>query len=177
MVKPNKFQFDRLFNLRELVIGVMKDMVVWNNYNLDSLYSINLGVLKRNATQRHGVTKWQKGVTSENLSLESIEVIELHPQLLDDERWNAYSAFVLYHEFIHALGFEKHNKEFRIMENSWPGILATKHGPEFTEYLRLKNAKWLWKCNSCLKVYPRKKPSKGRYKCRNCSVILVDVIV
>ena len=60
------------------------------------------------------------------------------------------------------------------MEKSWPGSKAAKHGSEFTEFLRLKNAKWIWSCKDCDKQFPRKKPSKGMYKCRECNTILID---
>ena len=176
MVKPNKTKSDKLASLRDLVIGVMEGMGSWKGHPLESLYSINLGVLRSSATQRHGVTKWEKGIKFEDLKTESVAVIELHPELLSADKWSAYAALVLYHEFIHALGFVNHDSSFRVLERSWPGYIAHKHGSEFTEYLRMKNAKWLWKCNNCLKVYPRKKASNGRYKCRHCSTILVDRI-
>ena len=60
----------------------------------------------------HGATKWQRGISREQLGLEFVEVIELHPELLSGD-WNAYAAFVLHHEFIHALGFHNHDAEFR----------------------------------------------------------------
>jgi predicted SprT family Zn-dependent metalloprotease len=131
-------------------------------------------VLKKNATQRHGATKWQRGISRAQLGLEFVEVIELHPELLSGD-WNAYAAFVLHHEFIHALGFLNHDSEFRHLEYSWPGVEAGVIGPDFTEFLRRRSAKWLWKCLSCSKSFPRKKPSKGKYRCRKCSTILTDV--
>lgn len=174
MAKPSKQQSDQLGKLRVLVVEIMKDMAIWQNFDLDLLYEIPLAVLKRNATQRHGATKWQRGISREQLGLEFVEVIELHPELLSGD-WNAYAAFVLHHEFIHALGFHNHDAEFRHLEYSWPGVEAGIIGPEFTEYLRRKSAKWLWTCSTCSKSFPRKNPSKGKYRCRNCSTILTDV--
>ena len=69
-----------------------------------------------------GVTKWKRGITDEQISLENLEVVELHPELLNEE-WSAYAAFVLHHEFIHALGYRNHDKFFRLMENSWPALM------------------------------------------------------
>ena len=43
------------------------------------------------------------------------------------------------------------------MENQWPGNRASKHGSEFTEFLRFKNATWIWSCPKCGKDFPRKK--------------------
>ena len=51
MVKPNKFQQARLDELRNLVIEIMTDMDVWQNYDLIPLFDLNLGVLRKNATQ------------------------------------------------------------------------------------------------------------------------------
>ena len=174
MAKPSKLQAEQLSKLRVIVIEIMKDMAIWQNFDLDLLYQIPLAVLKRNATQRHGATKWQRGISREQVGLEFVEVIELHPELLSGD-WNAYAAFVLHHEFIHALGFLNHVSEFRHLEYSWPGVDAGVIGPDFTEFLRRKSAKWLWKCVTCSKSFPRKKPSKGKYRCRKCSTTLTDV--
>ena len=103
-------------------------------------------------------------------------MIELHPHLLE-EKWNAYAAYVLHHEFIHALGFRNHDSLFRKLENSWPGSSAAKLGPIFTEEMRLSRAKWLWQCNSCSRQFPRQKPSNGRYQCRECQITLIDIKV
>ena len=54
MAKPSKQQLEQLDNLRVIVVEIMNDMAVWENFDLDLLYQIPLAVLKRNATQRHG---------------------------------------------------------------------------------------------------------------------------
>ena len=171
MVKPNKFQQARLDELRNLVVEIMTDMDVWQNHDLIPLFNLNLGVLRKNATQRHGVTRWKQGVSRNQLTLENIQTIELHPELLH-QQWAAYAAFVLHHEFIHALGFREHNTLFRSLEYSWPGIDAGDLGPKFTEHLRRKSAKWLWVCEGCKTEFPRKKPSNGGYRCRKCGTVL-----
>ena len=56
MVKPDKSQSILLENLRDLVIGIMLDMEIWQNYDLAPLQNVKLGLLRKNATQRHGVT-------------------------------------------------------------------------------------------------------------------------
>jgi len=174
MVNPNKSQSDLLEKLRFLVIDIMIDMDVWKDYDLQPLHNVKLGLLRRNATQRHGVTRWHRGITSDELRIENVETIELHPELLNQE-WSAYAAFVLHHEFIHALGFRNHDLLFRKLEYSWPGKDAGDLGSKFTEFLRMKSAKWLWNCSKCEVQFPRKKPSNGRYKCRKCLTTLVDV--
>jgi len=176
MVKPNESQSILLEDLRFLVIEIMSDMEIWQDFDLLPLQKIRLGLLRKNATQRHGVTKWNRGITADNLSIDNVETIELHPDLLNNE-WNAYAAFVLHHEFIHALGFRNHDLLFRKLEHSWPGKNAGDLGSKFTEYLRKKSAKWFWVCSNCNLQFPRKKPSNGKYKCRKCSTTLVDVKV
>ena len=174
MAKPSYGQLVQLNELRDLVVSIMSDMVIWRDHDLSQLYDIELGVLRRNATQRHGVTRWKKGVSGDELTLENIDTIELHPELLS-QQWNPYAAFVLHHEFIHALGYREHNRVFRSLEHSWPGLNAGELGPKFTEYLRRKSAKWLWVCHDCDTEFPRKKPSNGGFRCRRCGTVLIDV--
>ena len=57
MVKPSDAQLGELIELREFVIEVMTSMGVWSNELLTKLTTIELGVLRKNATQRHGVTR------------------------------------------------------------------------------------------------------------------------
>ena len=111
MVKPDESQSIVLESLRDLVIEIMLDMKIWQNYDLAPLRNVKLGLLRKNATQRPGVTRWQRGVSNDNISINNIETIELHPELLN-QQWSAYAAFVLHHEFIHALGFRNHDALF-----------------------------------------------------------------
>ena len=55
MVKPNEGQRLKLENLRDIVVGIMMDMSVWQQHEIDPLLDIKLA-FRRNATQRHGVT-------------------------------------------------------------------------------------------------------------------------
>ena len=109
------------------------------------------------------------------MRVSDVDVIDLHPRLLDDQ-WRPYGAFVLHHEFIHALGFRAHDSTFRALESAWPGRRASKHAREFTELMRRSRADWLWVCATCDTTYPRQKRSRGRYKCRVCSSVLTDRI-
>ena len=173
MAKASGIAYAALLQLRDEVIHIMKDMPAWQNEDVDKLAEIPLGVLRKNATQRHGVTRWKKDANLNNLTIFDVEVIDLHPSLLNSE-WNAYAAFVLHHEYIHALGWRAHDSIFRSLESSWPSNSASSDGPKFTEALRLLKAKWLWVCNTCEKSYPRQKRGNRKYKCRLCSTILVD---
>ena len=95
MVNPNHQQIVKLDKLRSIVLDLMLDMEVWNKTNTQVLKQIKLGVLRKNATQRHGVTRWKIGSDISDLNPQDVEVIDIHPELLE-ERWNAYAAFVLY---------------------------------------------------------------------------------
>ena len=173
MVKPNDDQIINLNELKDIVVDVMLGMGIWSKEQLAILDKIPLGVLRKNATQRHGVTRWKIGVKTPSSPTE-VEVIDLHPELLTND-WKAYGAWVLHHEYIHALGFTSHNSEFRQLEHLWPSPKAGSMGLKFTEFLRRRNAKWLLRCDSCNKEYPRQKPGNGRLMCRKCRKILVDV--
>lgn len=172
MVKPSTTQSQLLDDLREFVIEVMNGIGVWSDDQLTSLSSIDLGVLRKSATQRHGVTRWKKGILKP-VSVSDVEVIDLHPQLFT-EKWQAYAAWVLHHEFIHALGFLPHNSTFRSLENLWPSKKSGKLGGKFTEELRLNRASWLWICPKCTKEYPRQKRGRGKYMCKTCKTPLID---
>ncbi|MBG45346.1 MAG: hypothetical protein CMB76_02360 [Euryarchaeota archaeon] len=173
MVKPSQIQLEELNHLREFVLEVMMAMEVWSEHELTKLTEIDLGVLRKNATQRHGVTRWKRGVLTPSTP-EQVEVIDLHPRLLTTE-WMPYAAWVLHHEFVHALGYTAHDSTFRSLENLWPSQESSKMGSGFTEMLRKERASWLWVCTTCEKEYPRQKPGKGRYLCRTCRTVLEDV--
>ena len=92
MVKPSVTQLEELVELRNSVIEVMASMEVWSEELLTKLTEIDLGVLRKSATQRHGVTRWRRGVRNPTIH-EEVQVIELHPRLLTSE-WRPYAAWV-----------------------------------------------------------------------------------
>ena len=173
MVKPNDTQLRELIELREFVIEVMTSMGIWSEELLTKLTNIDLGVLRKNATQRHGVTRWRQGIRNPTMP-EEVKVIELHPRLLSSE-WKPYAAWVLHHEFVHALGYTSHDSTFRSLERLWPSKEASTMGVKFTESLRKEKAKWLWVCDKCMKEYPRQKKAMGKYMCKFCKQVLRDV--
>lgn len=173
MAKPSSIQVSSLEDLRIEVLLTMNHMDVWPEDELKNLHLVQLAVLRRNATQRHGVTRFKRGRTSETLHFEDVETVDLHPYLLTEE-WLDYARFVLYHEFLHVLGMRYHNATFRRVESLWPHKGASQ-GKAFTQHLRRLSADWLWTCTTCTNQYPRKKRSNGRYKCRTCSTVLVDI--
>ena len=82
MVKPNKSQQARLDELRNLVIEIMTDMDVWQNHDLIPLFDLNLGVLRKNATQRHGVTRWKQGVSKESVNARKYTDCGITPRII-----------------------------------------------------------------------------------------------
>ena len=173
MAKASTEQKEVLFELKEYVLSQMESMGHWDEEHLESLQEIPLAVLKKNATQRHGVTRFRVGRNAMELKTEDVETIDLHPQLLS-ENWEDYARFVLYHEYLHALGNRFHDSEFRRLEDKWPSY-GSDRGREFTQFLRQRSATWLWVCATCDKKYPRKRKANGRFRCRICSTILTDV--
>ena len=173
MAKPSNGQIQVLSSLKEDVLTQMESMQLWEQEAIFPLHSIPLAVLRRNATQRHGVTRFRRGAQASTLKTEDVETIDLHPKLLDDA-WLDYARFVLYHEYLHAIGNRFHDAHFRNLELQWPHSGADR-GREFTIYLRKRTATWLWVCTSCEKEYPRRKKANGRFRCRTCSTILTDV--
>ena len=173
MAKPSKEQESVLASLKEDVLVQMTTINTWSADQIEPLQEIPLAVLRRNATQRHGVTRFRRGANGSELKTKDVETIDLHPQLLE-QNWKDYARFVLYHEYLHALGNRFHDATFRLLEKQWP-FSGAERGREFTQYLRKRTARWLWVCRTCDKQYPRKSKANNRYRCRICSTILVDV--
>ena len=173
MAKPSDSQARELANISDFVIEVMISMDIWSKEELTKLASLDLGVLRRNATQRHGVTRWKAGIRKPS-GPNDVDVIDLHPRLLSDD-WLAYAAWVLHHEYIHALGYLPHDSTFKSLEDMWPSLESKTMGKGFTEMLRREKAKWLWVCPKCSKEHPRQKRGNGKYLCRICKIVLKDV--
>ena len=172
MVKPTHAQKTRLVALREDVVSKMEGLPFLADIDLSGLLTIPLGVLRKNATQRHGVTRWH---TLPSGAL-SVEVVDLHPSLLEDD-WEDYALFVLFHEYLHALGYRAHDAQFRSMEAQWPDSKGAMRGKAFTHERRLARAAWHWVCSTCGQRFPRQRRGGGRFLCRTCRTVLVDVPV
>ena len=95
MVKPNNEQLRELIELREFVIEVMTSMGVWSEELLTKLTNIDLGVLRKNATQRHGVTRWRQGIRNPTIP-EEVKVIELSILFFCDSCLFCFSFFKKY---------------------------------------------------------------------------------
>ena len=170
MVKPTVEQSVVLQDLRAEVLFVMSSMALVEATRLPPLQEIPLGVLRNSATQRHGVTRWRRRSEKEVI----VKCIELHPKLLESN-WASYARFVLYHEFLHALGWNSHNAEFRQQEAKWPEIIDASQGRDFTLAMRKRKARWIWSCPTCQLELPRQRKASGRYLCRGCRSVLLDI--
>ena len=166
-----------LRKVANLAIVTMHEIPQLNHLPIEELRDIPLGLLRRDATRLHAVCRYHKGIQKSEISgPKDVRCVDVHPLALEMD-WHRYTAFLFYHEFLHALGFAGHDRTFRTLEALWPNTTATKMGKAFGEHLRRKRAKWLWKCPQCSKEYPRNRKGNGRYRCRECRVVLIDVSI
>ena len=166
-----------LANLAKDVVVTMHQIPQLDHLPVDELPKIPLGRLRRDATRLHAVCRYQKGVRKSDISgPDDVRCVDVHPVALTED-WRRYASFLLYHEYLHALGFTGHDRTFRNLEALWPDDEARNMGKSFGNYLRRRAAKWLWTCPQCSKEHPRTRRGMGRYRCRECRVVLVDVKV
>ena len=142
---------------------------------MQPLAEVPLGTLRKNATRLHGVCRYKKGIDKRrsDLSPSDVKEVALHPESLKNE-WARYAEFLMFHEFLHALGHGGHDKQFRYLEAQWPNKDAKQMGIDFAVHLRKRNAKFAWKCPTCDWQTERPVRSAGRYLCRSCKVKLID---
>ncbi|MBT4059361.1 MAG: hypothetical protein HOE69_03540 [Euryarchaeota archaeon] len=164
--------------LRYRVLGIMSRMDALSGKNLQPLAEIPLALIRKNATRLHGACRFKKGVDKwrQDLSPLHVKEVALHPESLNDE-WLRYAEFLMFHEFLHALGHGGHDQIFRNLEAQWPDKDAKQMGINFTRYLRQRNAKFAWTCPKCSWKTERSIKSGGRYLCRKCKVKLVDCAI
>jgi predicted SprT family Zn-dependent metalloprotease len=174
VVKANQSQSRWLEDIRIIVFEVMATLDKWSSSELAELKPITLGVLRSTATRRHGVTRWRLGSTPP-LIAKKVDTIDLHPQLLT-EKWLAYGAKVLFHEYLHALGNIKHDAGFKRLESLWPSKEAKGMGRSFTTEMCKVRAQWIWRCVNCNLSHSRQRRSNGRYQCRKCGKLLLDEV-
>jgi len=164
-----------LRNIASSVILTMHQIPQINHLPLEELHRIPLGKLRKDATRLHAVCRFRKGIRKDEIrGPEDVRCVDLHPEAMSNE-WEEYAKFLLYHEFLHALGFTGHDRTFRALEALWPHKNAMEMGTPFSNHLRKRTAKWLWTCPNCAKEHPRSKRSRGRYRCRDCRITLIDI--
>ena len=165
-----------LVELSGEVIGKMQKISQLQDLPLSELHKIPLGRLRRDAVRLHAVCRYNKGVNKQSnyLTPTDVRCVDLHPDSMS-EQWRKYAAFLLYHEYLHALGFTGHDRTFRALEKLWPDVDGQTMGKAFGEHLRKNSASWLWQCTDCGCSHARSKRSNGRYSCRTCKTALIDV--
>ena len=176
--EPGIFLQDRSFSLEGMgsfIIEQMMKIPDLSDLHIAGLSQIPLGKLRKNAVRLHAVCRYKKGVKkTDEISPVSVRCIDIHPRALNI-RWERYANFLLFHEYLHALGFSNHGKEFRRLEALWHDPEARELGRSFSLHLRKMNARWIWFCPACEIKHLRSKRSNGRYNCRLCLCSLIDV--
>lgn len=161
--------------LSKTVIDVMSDIEEFNKFDLSDLASINIGVLRSDSTRKHAVCRYKKGVRKDRRRGPiDVSRIDLHPFVLS-KRWQNYARYLLFHEYIHALGFSNHGSSFRALDSKWPYSDDRDLGKRFYLYLLNINGKWIWRCRKCDFYSLRTVRCNGRYLCGKCMSVLIDV--
>lgn len=164
---------EKLIELQNIVLPVMRILTLIDQEMEKKLKEIPLGLIRKNATRMHAVCRFKRGPKGYTKTIDDVKEVAIHPEALNEE-WIHYARFLMYHEYLHAIGNIRHDAVFRELENRWPDEDAKNAGKEFGRFLRSKSAKWNWTCPECNKTHPRSRKSNGRYLCRICKVTLID---
>ena len=164
---------EKLIELQNLVLPVMRILELIDIEQERKLKLIPLGLIRKNATRMHAVCRFNPGPKGYKKTINDVKEVAIHPEALNEE-WIHYARFLMFHEYIHAIGYIRHDSVFRQLEDLWPDEVAKNAGKEFGRYLRAKIAKWNWTCPKCMKEHPRSRKSNGRFLCRICKVTLID---
>lgn len=166
------------------VISIMKNIPEISHLPIDDLSKIPLGRIRESSYTRHAVCRYKKGTNPRRRmpDITDVRCIDLHPLALTEE-WSEYADFLLYHEYLHALGYFYHDSEFRKVEALWPdkdvclnagSRVKPSTGKNFSEFLFEKRPdifKWVLVCTSCEDRSFRKWPSTEK-RCRKCKSTL-----
>lgn len=171
-MSENRVMIDEI---SQFVIGTMSEIDEFRVFPIHELRNVKIGLLRMDSTRKHAVCRYHRGV-DKNARNGAIDVrsIDLHPLVLSEE-WRSYARYLMFHEYIHALGISNHGARFKRLDSTWPRPEDKNLGLEFHRFASRINFKWTWKCQSCEFSTNRSKRSNGRYLCRNCNRVLVDV--
>jgi len=121
------------------VIDTMSKIPELSIFDIHKLKNISLGYLRKNNKTMLGCCRFKKNCRwikrdkngkivergkdfwpyENTLGPDDVRKIDLHPDLFSESRWERLAASVLYHEYLHALGF-RHCPTFRKLEALWP---------------------------------------------------------
>lgn len=125
------------------VIDTISKIPELSSFEIHKLKNIPLGYLRKNNKTMLGCCRFKKNSRwvkrnkngkviekgkdfwpyEDTLGPDDVRIIDLHPDLFSESRWERLAASVLYHEYLHALGF-RHCPTFRKLESLWPDVEA-----------------------------------------------------
>ena len=71
--------------------------------------------MRSDSTRKHAVCRYKKGVRKEGRRGPiDVSRIDIHPFVLS-KRWENYARYLLFHEYIHALGFSNHGPSLGLL--------------------------------------------------------------
>mgnify|MGYP001000827046 CR=1 FL=1 len=156
-----------LDKLASSVVLKMQQIPQLSGLPITELEAIPLGRLRKDATRLHAVCRYQKGVRKAEISGPAdVRCVDVHPAALTQD-WQRYAAFLLYHEYLHALGFAGHDKTFRNLEALWPDEEARGMGKFFRLHLGTRACTWLWTCPQCASDNAPNRRENRRQQCRH----------
>ena len=106
-------------DVASVVIPVMMEMPELAHLPVSELKNIPLGMLRRDNVRCFGKCRIKNGPNRSQRGPKDVRRIDLSQTILTPE-WVRIAAATLYHEYLHALGFLRHDSEFRALERLWP---------------------------------------------------------
>ena len=116
-----------LETVRDMVIPVMEEMEELSDLPVSDLYDVPLGLLRRDNIRclgkcrfhRESFRKRKYWPEEPRIEPKDVRRIDLCRTMLSPE-WIRVAMSVLFHEYLHALGFGGHTPMFRSLEALWP---------------------------------------------------------
>ncbi len=116
-----------LETVRDMVIPVMEEMEELSDLPVSDLYDVPLGLLRRDNIRclgkcrfhRESFRKRKFWPEEPRIEPKDVRRIDLCRTMLSPE-WIRVAMSVLFHEYLHALGFGGHTPMFRSLEALWP---------------------------------------------------------
>ena len=135
--------WDGLLALPSKVIPIMKQINEFQDFDIEPLKQIPLRFVRRNATRMWGYCAYKKG-SQKPMDPSKVRSIGIHPKLLHASHLPV-AIHTLYHEYLHALGYHRHDKRFRYLESLWPLLKEEEMVQAFTSAAQYVRDKKSWK--------------------------------
>ena len=157
--------------MRHDVITTMERLEAFKALPVQSLEQVPIVRMRKDAHRTLAVCRIYDKPRSDWQVASHVREIGLHPVVIDQPmEWGRYGRFLLFHEYIHALGFVRHDRVFRSLERIWDEIdpgTRTAEGSRLVHYLAARRCQWVWRCASCDRVHYRRRRQNSRYTCTN----------